>query len=143
MSQGYLYLVTCCVCIRNQAPDRPVVVGSSSHDFRRVFDVNTGLQCRFQGYLYLLTFILPTSDPIHPFAGMVSSGLHQKLWITLFLRLTFKDYPHMLSFSCWDILGGKVFPGQIIPHTIKNRISTPYCLIPGIRARAGKNLKRT
>ena len=66
MFQGYLYLVTSCVCIRNQAPDLPVFVGSSSHAFRRVFDVNTGLQCRLKDYLYLVACTVPTSDPIRP-----------------------------------------------------------------------------
>ena len=78
----------------------PVVVGSSPHVFRRVFGLNTGLQCRFFRYLYLVAFILARLRTRRPFFIGVFFGSSSELWITLFHTLTFKGYsPGRSGFS--------------------------------------------
>lgn len=74
--------------------------------------------------------------------GKFSSGLHQKLWITLFHRLPFKDCPDVSSFSDYDILPGQVFTKQIIPRCFTNRIPDSNSPILRVGSRNDRIVRR-
>jgi len=74
--------------------------------------------------------------------GQFSSGLHQKLWITLFHTLAFKDYSPFIPFSKPVTRAVIVSDDQILLQIGRNCISNPYVPISGLEGFPGRNIRR-
>ena len=89
--------------------------------------------------------MLPALSPLRTRyvpCGPFSSGLHQKLWITLFHTLAFKDYFPFISFSKSVARAGIVSDGQILLQIGKNCISKPYVQISDILGIPVRSIRR-